>query len=209
MGKIIALSGFKGSGKDTIAQLISKNHNGQTYIFSFADPIRQIISTLYNIDVPEYSKKEKTIFNVKGKNMTYRNLMISVGTHIRKFDNDVFTKAIEHQVNNTLQQNEDAVIVISDVRYNREVSMLERLKAKGHTVDHWLILRKNAIPNWVHMFGSELATNKVFQTIVKRDFKVNSSEYELLFSNCKFQRVIHNDGSINETSRVVSDLLNN
>ena len=70
--KVIAISGFKGSGKDTIAEIIDgyardkneklKNEEGAIVTivkkFSMAKPIRDIVETAFSLPEPDYGKKE-------------------------------------------------------------------------------------------------------------------------------------------------------
>jgi len=47
--KVVALTGSKGSGKDTVGQLITDAFGGQT--IAFADPIKNVVEHIFQLPV--------------------------------------------------------------------------------------------------------------------------------------------------------------
>lgn len=102
--KVIAISGFKGSGKDTVARMIEEyaQNNIQeaknddmphrpasniVRVFSMAKPIRDIVETAFSLKEPEYGKKEEINelwSNRLNHSISYRDFVNTIGTAMRK-----------------------------------------------------------------------------------------------------------------------------
>jgi len=120
---IIGLMGPKGSGKDTIADVLVSRHG---FIkVAFADTLRRIASILYDIPEEEFTQrhlKDKCHPNLPPF-MTRRDIVIQLSSVIKSIDPLVFTSSMSRKLDNS------ANWVISDVRLPHEVEYLERLSA--------------------------------------------------------------------------------
>lgn len=61
---LIAISGFKGSGKDTLADFLVKTHDFKR--ISFADPLKDLVASNFGVsrkDLDDSNKKEKPLLN--------------------------------------------------------------------------------------------------------------------------------------------------
>ncbi len=146
---IISLSGRKGSGKTTLAQVCEK-HGYQ--ILNFGDELKKLTCKMLNItmeylsdnknnvintgdfylnDQKEFLKKELGIndnynFLLEKKVKTYRELLQYLGTEvIRTIDSDWHIKKIDNYIkeNNLLDKN----IVFADTRFKNELNYIKSL----------------------------------------------------------------------------------
>ena len=222
--KVIAISGFKGSGKDTIAEIIDgyardkneklKNEDGAiaTIVkkFSMAKPIRDIVETAFSLPEPDYGKKEEIneLWSKRLKrNVSYRDFVNTVGTTMRKlYGNKIWVWKAETELEDFRENIEfnkqffktggiHGIFVIPDIRYKQEIKMLQRLK-KDYDVEHWLVVRKECLPEWARM-GLRV-TDPVERKIILKDFKPSIHESDWCLANPKFSRVIVNDGTYDE-----------
>lgn len=253
--KIVAFSGFKGSGKDTTAECIvsALENRKSSYgyivdIVSMAEPIRKLMFDSMRIMNPDYTEKDKPYkectysnykcggfwnyslsvwakqFNAK----SYRDIVNLIGTGIRERFSDTFwITAAEvnikerlysyydyydyYNVNclngndNCLNGNPRFIIIIPDIRYKKEINWLKKLKNSGYDVEHWCIFRKAVLPEWTK-YGLDVR-NPVHVSIIEKDFKPTKHEFEWCKTNPKFNRVITNDGSIEDLQKTIDKIV--
>jgi len=149
--KVIALSGWKRSGKDTVAEYLVKDKGFVR--LGFADVLKDMVSEQYNIprewcDDPEF--KEKPIkympvdseddfaemihsFMHKELNSGYwtpRTLCILEGSVKRAARSDYWTKKVIDKIfsidSNKQLDNTEALVVISDLRFQSEIKQLKQ-----------------------------------------------------------------------------------
>ena len=145
---IVGLSGFKGSGKDTVAAYLVKKHDFERK--AFADPMKQSIAALLDIPFAEINKyKMDTTVNVAvlrnadqsyfqssylAKPFTFREFLQRYGTEAHR---EVFGQ--DFWLEYTLPSNgyyHGRNIVVTDVRYSNEA---KRVKDFGGSI--WFINR--------------------------------------------------------------------
>lgn len=191
MSKIIAISGWKRSGKDTSAEYLITNYG---YVrFGFADSLKDLVAEQYQIvrshcDDPEFKEKPllsypvnttdafaevihkvliKEFKEVEGKlYWTPRALCILEGSVKRSVDNGYWVEKVIRDI----KESGINKAVISDLRYRSEVAQLREA------------------------FGTDLVTIRVnrFETSPSND----ASERDL--DDQKFDYVISNTGSIED-----------
>jgi hypothetical protein len=136
MIKIIGICGFKGAGKDTIADYLVNNKN---FIkISFASVIKDIISILFVWDrnmLEGITQEDRLIreqediwwSNKLGVKCTPRWAMQNIGTDIfRKYFNDnIWIYSLQKR----LESNKNVNYVISDVRFPNEIEFLKSINA--------------------------------------------------------------------------------
>jgi hypothetical protein len=120
---IIAVTGRKYNGKDSIADYLVKNHG---YIkLSFADQLKKALELLFNFDHEQlYGSKKEVVDEYWGYSPRY--LMQYLGTQVFRdnIDQDFWVKSLE---NNILKNYQNKKIVISDLRFMNEYNMIKRL----------------------------------------------------------------------------------
>lgn len=147
--RIIALTGLKGSGKDTTADYIIKNYPNWEKD-SFAAVLKDITSVLFGWDrkmlagetVEDRAKREEKDeywSNKFGRDITPRNMLQFLGTDVLRthLHEDIWVNALERKIINT-----DKNVVITDCRFKNEIDMLRQLGA--------VIIRieREPLPDW-------------------------------------------------------------
>lgn len=149
---VIGLTGPKGSGKDTAANLL-RNHCGFTVV-AFADALRREVCTAFREEPIVFTRRETKEHPLtslalrrclddsftgcmalqhmdRGINLDLdaprspRQIMQWWGTEYRRLtDPDYWVKAMEHRVHFLLHSNTTARIAVTDVRFSNEAAMV-------------------------------------------------------------------------------------
>ncbi len=131
----IAISGKAGSGKNTVASIILeelsilKNIKLTSQTIAFADPIKEIILKMfpgaredYLFGPSELRSKEIPGTNFKfGKNISYRDALIMIGTMARDFNPNIWVECFDKSVKNL---NPNKIIIVPDLRFQEEFNYL-------------------------------------------------------------------------------------
>lgn len=139
--KVIALTGPKGSGKDTVGELIKKYFNTspmfRAQTIAFADPIKTVVRDLFvfetnreyddfkrttvNFSLPKQVTRDMQLYQVEG-----RHLVREIGMLMRRYDEKQFTNYVVGQIN--LEPN--CVWIVTDMRFDNEWLVLKQMGAK-------------------------------------------------------------------------------
>ena len=131
--KIVALTGPKGSGKDTVAKIIKDTYNANT--IAFADPIKDKINHI--LQLPSDFRDKSAYDAVKRSRLTYdlpgigtysvegRHVVREIGMLMREYDSTQFTTYVE----STIRSQPDKLWVVTDLRFDNEYTMLRKLGA--------------------------------------------------------------------------------
>jgi hypothetical protein len=134
MMKIIALTGPKGSGKDTVAEII-KHKYGTFYnvkSIAFADPLKVVIQGLFNLETKEQYdlfKRADVSYQLPGhltEQVEGRRLVREIGMMMRQYDDKQFTQYVWKEI----AADPNALWVVTDLRFDNEYMMLKQLGAK-------------------------------------------------------------------------------
>lgn len=167
--RIILISGYAQSGKDTLANaLVERLDEQQPVVTKFAHPLRMALAAalkevgLGHIDVWTEDPKLKEIL---------RPLMVEFGKWCRARDKDVFVKATQRNVCDLFAQGKN-IAIIPDLRYSNEVIRFQEWAKAGHEyrVNHLRIGR----------LGSLAANEEEFQS-VKELMEVCPPDREMWF----------------------------
>jgi ABC-type oligopeptide transport system ATPase subunit len=170
----VAICGKAGSGKDTVAKIITKlvcPNNEVVVQLAFADPIKEIAYTMFPSIPNKYlygsSKyRAEVIPNAykDGKPLTVRQLLLDIGASGRAYNSNIWIDILLHRTHEAIKK-ESSLIVIADVRFKDEYEALRKLGfyqiklyREDHTkIDHVSETAQDAIRD--SQFGSILYNN--------------------------------------------------
>tara|TARA_B110000495_G_C22797864_1_gene466114 strand:+ start:223 stop:756 length:534 start_codon:yes stop_codon:yes gene_type:complete len=120
---IIGVAGYKGAGKDTIANVLQTSYGFEKA--SFAQPIKDICHHTFGIDkaILSGTDGERELRETSIPEWFYlspRDMMQKIGMAFRdNLNKDIWIKVLENKIKNTKKN-----IVIPDVRFENEVDMI-------------------------------------------------------------------------------------
>lgn len=134
--KLIALTGFKRSGKDTAGDFLIQKHN---YIkYSFAGALKNACSEIFMFDYEQTEGSKKEDFDVRW-NINPRKVFQRFGTEIFRDSLEQFFPEMKHLKNNfwiyrfkiwyqeQVKKNPNIRIVVTDVRFQNEADIIKEL----------------------------------------------------------------------------------
>jgi hypothetical protein len=189
---LIGLSGFIGSGKDTVASYLEENHD--YWKMAFADSLKDMTASLFGWDreIVEGAtaqnrflreKKDEYWSDALGREWSPRIALQFIGTEMfrENLHPDFWIMVMERRILSTKMRN----IVISDVRFENEMEMIRRL---GGQV--WRITRKEVEPQW----------SKVYSHFERERFKnrmkllcIHETEWNSVQPGIVYDKVLDND----------------
>jgi dephospho-CoA kinase len=140
--KIILLSGWSGSGKDTVADYLVTKHGYKK--FAFATPLKDLASELYKFprELADSQEGKRQLWRVGYSKKTIRQILLDVARIDRfRFGDHVYANETVEQI---AKESPDAQIVISDTRYLNEIAVLREFAMKEkHEFAVWRISFKD------------------------------------------------------------------
>jgi len=144
---LIGLTGYAGTGKDTVRSLLEQDHDFDG--IAFADPIRDMLGVLLDsMEIPrdwmiERDLKEQDIPSL---GVSYRKMAQALGTEWgRALNSDLWLDIAAEKIR-VCQQYGNPGVVISDVRFVNEAQWI---KAQGGLI--WKIIRPDVEPVREHV----------------------------------------------------------
>ncbi len=145
---IVLLTGWSESGKDTVADILVKNHGFTKY--AFADPLKDLCSSLYGFprEMANTHEGKRTPWTVGYKTKTIRELLIETGSVERsRFGKDIYAREIITK----LKSDGNSKVVISDLRYMTELTTLRNFaNQEVHSLETWKIVRDGQVESPVN-----------------------------------------------------------
>lgn len=133
MSRVIALTGPKGSGKDTVGMIIRQLYPlYNVRCIAYADPIKKVINELFDLSngVDEYDlfKRTQVTFSIDhdARSVSGRRLVREIGMLMRHYDDKQFTKYVRDQIETC----HNTIWVVTDMRFDNEYIDLKDLGAK-------------------------------------------------------------------------------
>lgn len=176
---MIAISGPKGSGKDTVGQIIQQL-TPQSRTIAYADPIKRVIQHLFDLnpennDQYDLFKRTSVHYQLNGyldNGVEGRHLVREIGMLMRSYDENQFTRYVEEQI----KLNPSKLWIVTDMRFNNELISLRKL-------------------------------NATIVQVVRPGYKFDGHATETGFSDDVFDYTIVNDGNMDDLTRHVEDVL--
>lgn len=124
MKRIIGLHGRKGVGKSSAAAYLAQKYGYKE--LTFASPLKRACKELFDISPSQMNgtqEDKERIDDFWG--ISPRQMFQEVGTAIRNLGRNIFTRAVEKQISESI---DNELIVVSDVRFPDEAALI---KEKG------------------------------------------------------------------------------
>ena len=208
---IVGVSGFIGSGKDTIADYLITFKGFKR--MSFAGPLKDAVSAIFTWDrdllegTTKYSREWRDQVDpwwaerLQIPHLTPRYVLQQWGTEVgrRAFHDDIWIASIE----NKLRTSKDD-IVISDCRFPNE---LKSIKNAGGTT---IRVSRGSNPEWYHAAvaynrgSTEYSTDYALHILKEQN--VHASEYSSV--GLDYDHNVDNNGSIDDLHRKIDSIIN-
>ena len=221
---IVGLTGLIGSGKDTVADFLIKEHG---FIqLSFAEGVKDALSVIFGWDremLEGKTKEHREARNVVDEwwakelcipNFTPRLGMTTFGTDIMRkhFDDDIWVLNIKNKIQKLQEKDPNINIVISDARYRNELCMLRSIDAVLFEIS-----RGEKPAWWTSAIGYNQCNND-FERFLYRLFlkmfksknnifteNIHSSEYDWI--GFDFDNTLFNNKTIEDLTKQVGLLI--
>lgn len=139
--RIIALTGWSESGKDTVADILVSEYNFKKY--AIASPLKDLCASLYGFprELADTHEGKKTIWRVGYKNKTIREILLDTAILDRsRFGDDIYVNKILDQISSE----KPSSVVITDLRYFTELTAIHKyVKTYGDSLEVWKVLRED------------------------------------------------------------------
>jgi hypothetical protein len=212
MNKIISVSGFIGSGKDSVADYLITKYNFKK--MSFASTLKDAVGAVFSWDremldglTPESRAWRDQVDTwwakrLKIKHLTPRWVLQQWGTEVCRmhFHNDIWVASVENQLRSTADD-----IVITDSRFKNE---LKCIKQVGGTT---IRVRRGPEPEWYkaasdYNKGPDGNCGWAIGKAVLDKHKVHASEYSSV--GLKYDYHLTNDDTLETLYSSVDAILN-
>lgn len=195
--KIIAISGFIGSGKDTVANYLMERYGFKRE--SLAKSLKDAAAAIFNwprhllegdsLESREWRETPDEWWSTKLNipNATPRLILQLVGTEVfrNNFNKDMWTLSLENRL-----RNNNSNIVITDCRFPNEIEMIKQLSGK------LLWVRRQTLPEWYDMAYEVNTVSPQLTDVFKDKYGIHESEFKWIGTN--FDYVLYNDNSLND-----------
>lgn len=136
MPKIIALTGPKGCGKDTVADILIDAYyrpvNGRIRRVAFADPIKHEVMRIFGLKtINDYDVFKRSLVTSNNHCVDGRQVVREIGMMMRKYDVNQFVEYVDDKI----ASDEDSIWVITDLRFDNELVHLQNIGAKIVKID--------------------------------------------------------------------------
>ena len=136
---IVLLCGYKGSGKDTFAKHLETQYNYKH--MKISQPLKDSLKLLFNFNDEQIEGHLKDVVDERWS-ITPRDAMIYIGTDIFQYKIQEIIPNIKrsfwinmlcNKIEDNIEKNEN--IVVSDLRFQHELSHIQDLKCKYPTIN--------------------------------------------------------------------------
>lgn len=211
---IIGITGFIGSGKDTVANYLVAKHGFVRD--SFAGTLKDAVARVFGWDrelleglTPEAREWREQVDpwwaeRLRMPHLTPRHVLQQWGTEVCRagFHDDIWIASLENRLRKTMDD-----IVISDVRFPNEITAIRNLGG----VCVWV--KRGELPEWYQCALTENTTHEDHQWLLEdahqlmpqRYPNVHRSEWAWIGQNFNYE--IENNGSVEQLYQQVNNLL--
>lgn len=196
-----SVSGFIGSGKDTVADYLVNHHGFRRE--SWAGTLKDAVACVFGWDrvLLEGKTNESRKWRDTpdswwsdrlGIDVTPRRVLQEWGTDVcrENYHDDIWIASLENKMRKTKDS-----IVISDTRFPNELESVKRLG--GITIR----VKRGPDPDWVEEY---LETGRTFE-FAKKYPHIHASEFSSV--GCDYDYIVENNGTIDDLYKKINDLL--
>lgn len=202
--KPVFISGFKNSGKDTVANYLVDTQNYRKD--SFAASLKDVTSVLFGWDramlegdTPE-SRAQREIpdewwtdrLNINDLSPRYALQLIGTEALRNNFHNDIWVASVEKRI-----LDNDKPTVLSDCRFQNELLLCDKLG--GSTV---CVMRGDYPEWWDTAIEANMGSDKAIRILA--DLEIHASEYSWI--GFPFDYVIENNGTIDDLYSKIQEI---
>lgn len=185
--QIIAVCGYKGSGKDTIAEYLSIQYDYEH--IKISNKVKEIVKILFNITDEDYDNKKEEINEIWG--VSIRQMMQFIGTDMFQYkiqellpdiNRNFWIKALlESEIKDRLYFDNDYKVVISDLRFMHEYMSLMDLDANVVIIK---VENNNLIQDDNHISENEF-NNIPYDYVVNNSYNIEDlyNQLDNIFNN--------------------------
>ena len=127
---VLVITGVSGAGKDTMASRIAQIMD--TKNIKFSQPMKEMMSYAYGVDISQFEDKQKRFEYVPGENFTYSDIMIRCFHTFPNIDSKMMIRKTKEVINNHINQTN---LVFTDIRNIPEVRVIWEI-SKEYPVIH-------------------------------------------------------------------------
>ena len=205
---IVGITGFIGSGKDTVAKMLVEKGAVQD---SFAAPLKDLCASVFGwpremlqgdtVESRDFRETPDMYWTRKLgiDQFTPRLALQLLGTEIMRthFNQDIWLDSLEYRIRKN--QNENNLVVVSDCRFKNELDLIKELNG---IVVHVI---RDELPEWyetaVHANQGSVPAKHTMET---RFAKVHASEWKWV--GYDFDFVISNSGTLEDLQKEVDSM---
>lgn len=205
----IALIGFIGSGKDTVANFLVNNYGAKKD--SFAAPLKDLVSAVFGwkrsllegdtLESREFRETPDVFWSRKldVPNFTPRLALQLLGTDVLRnhFDEGIWLHSFEYRYR--CENNSHAFTVLSDARFTNELDLIKRMGGKV------IWVQRGELPEWYDTAVKANAGNVVAKKIMNTKYRdVHQSEWN--WAGFEVDYIIENNCTLESLSDQIIDV---
>lgn len=210
MPKILGLVGFIGSGKGTVAKILSEKYNFRQD--SFASTLKDVCASVFGWprELLEGDTTESRIWRdqtdewwankLNIKNFTPRYALQNIGTDIFRnhFNEDIWF----HTMENRLRKNNEQDIIVSDIRFPNEIKFIQQYNG------HLIRVKRGPDPQWYQIAVGANKGSIMSKAMMDTEYK-NIHQSEWAWAGCKISYEILNNSSLDNLEIQIDEIIKN
>lgn len=124
MTQLIGITGKARSGKDSLAEIVARNHS--VYVTSFAEPMRLLLCDILSVDLDQLDAIKSEPHPILG-GKTPRVALQHLGTEYGRqmIDANLWVNVVSHKIDQAMASHHYDFVMITDVRFDNEAELIK------------------------------------------------------------------------------------